>query len=218
MKLVDLLEASVPTHEPNLVGDLNLSHHELKMVPSDLPRYISGFLDLSGNKITNLLNCPKDVKHSFLCSHCKLTSLFGGPTTVGGSYFCSENRLKDLRGIPEKLHRSLIARANRISSLQFFPEYVGRDVDLAHNNLRSLKGFHDRLHHVGGDIDLSNNGIKSHVLSLMLIHIEKSIITDLGHDGDVARILNRWKNQGRKGVLGAQRELLDLGYEELAQL
>lgn len=29
---------------------------------------------------------------------------------------------------------------------------------------------------------------------------------------------NKWKNQGRKGVLGAQRDLLDLGYKELAQL
>jgi hypothetical protein len=32
------------------------------------------------------------------------------------------------------------------------------------------------------------------------------------------QILNKWKNQGRRGVLGAQRELLDLGYDRLAQL
>ena len=44
------------------------------------------------------------------------------------------------------------------------------------------------------------------------------IITHLGNGKDVDEILNRWKNQGRKGVLGVQRELFDLGYDQLAQL
>ncbi len=42
---------------------------------------------------------------------------------------------------------------------------------------------------------------------------------DYRRDADaVQTILNKWKNRGRKGVLGAQRELLDLGYDELARI
>jgi hypothetical protein len=52
----------------------------------------------------------------------------------------------------------------------------------------------------------------------MLIEFGGTCTTELGDGKDVDAILNKWKNQGRKGVLGAQRELLDLGYEELAQL
>jgi hypothetical protein len=51
----------------------------------------------------------------------------------------------------------------------------------------------------------------------MLIEIGGKILTSLNNDV-VDDILNKWKNQGRRGVLGAQRELLELGYEELAQL
>lgn len=62
-----------------------------------------------------------------------------------------------------------------------------------------------------------DNPIRSHVLGLMLIEIGGKILTSLNNDV-VDDILNKWKNQGRRGVLGAQRELLELGYEELAQL
>ena len=52
----------------------------------------------------------------------------------------------------------------------------------------------------------------------MMLHIGGEIWSNLGNGSDVDMILNKWKNQGRRGVLGAQRELLDLGYKELAQL
>ncbi len=51
---------------------------------------------------------------------------------------------------------------------------------------------------IGGDIVIFGNPV------------DKSYIVDT--------IMNRWKNQGRKGVLGAQRELIAAGYKELAQL
>lgn len=60
--------------------------------------------------------------------------------------------------------------------------------------------------------------ITSSILGLMLIDIGSDIITYLGNGRVVDAILNRWKNQGRKGVLGCQRDLIDAGYRELAQL
>ena len=62
----------------------------------------------------------------------------------------------------------------------------------------------------------------------MLINVGSIILTGLGKDisptssnvlvMDVDVILNKWKNLGRRGVMGAMKELLDLGYDDLAQL
>ena len=51
-----------------------------------------------------------------------------------------------------------------------------------------------------------------------MIEIGGIIKTELGNGTDVDQILNKWKKQGRKGALGCQRELIDAGYKELAQL
>ena len=86
------------------------------------------------------------------------------------------------------------------------------------NRLTSLKDIHKQIKKIGDRFLCFDNPIKSHILGLMLIDIGGDIVADLGNGSDVDAILNRWKNQGRRGMLGAQRELLDLGYEELAQL
>jgi hypothetical protein len=52
----------------------------------------------------------------------------------------------------------------------------------------------------------------------MLVEIDGKIVTGLGDGYDVDEILNKWKNQGRRGVVGCQRDLIKAGYRELAQL
>lgn len=88
-------------------------------------------------------------------------------------------------------------------------------------SLHSLHGINDRLKIVGGNIVIAGCNVKSHVLGLLLIKISGAIYLDDIDSCDimehVTRILNRYKDQGRVGILAAQRELNDLGLTEYAQ-
>mgnify|MGYP007122364724 FL=1 len=88
------------------------------------------------------------------------------------------------------------------------------------NKLTSLHDIHKHLRRIGGSFSCYSYASTkaTHILGLMLIDIGSTIVTEFGNGTDVDEILNKWKNQGRKGVLGAQRELLDLGYVEMAKL
>jgi hypothetical protein len=126
-----------------------------------------------------------------------LTSLEHCPSHIGGDFLCNENEL---------------------TSLEFCPSQIGGDFSCSYNELTSLKDVHTHIKKVDGGFRCVRNHIESHILGLMLIDIGGEIMTGLGNMNDVDSILNKWKNQGRKGVLGAQRELMDLGYKELTQL
>ena len=161
------------------------------------PSIVNGSFDCSSNQLVNLLGAPNKITGHFYCGNNRLTSLEGGPSYVGDGYFCYDNELVTLKGAPQHV------------------EY-GFECD--HNKLTSLKDIHRYIQKIGGDFGCFYNPIKSHILGLTLIDIGGYICTQLGDGKDVDIILNKWKNQGRKGVMGAMKELTDLGYEELAQL
>ena len=147
----------------------------------------------------------------------KLRDLFGEEyETVD----LQRKNLSTLEGqnIPEEVSGDFFCANNNLTSLAHCPKIVKHDFDCSANNLSSLKDIHKQIKKVGGDFWCINNPIKSHILGLMLIEVDECIHTRLGNGSDVDEILNKWKNQGGRGALGAQRELLDLGYEELARL
>ena len=174
-------------------------------------------------KLRNLSEMNKKATSSNLdLSRSHLTVFPDGlPKRTLGSFSCIDNRLTSLKGCPEEIGGNFLCGFNGLTSLEFCPKRVGQRFSCVENGLISLEGIHKNLHEVGQFV-CYDNPIKSHVLGLMLINVKSTasdaIKTSLGSDGDVDMILNKWKNQGRRGVLGAQRELLDLGYKELAQL
>jgi hypothetical protein len=190
MKLKHLVEARYGK-------DVSLQDTGLTRLPTDLPEKITGNFLCSENGLTSLEHCPSEVGGDFSCSHNKLTSLKFCPSQIGGDFLCSENGL---------------------TSLEHCPSEVGGDFYCSYNKLTSLKDVHTHIRKIDGGFRCFRNHIESHILGLMLIEIGGEIITRLGDGKDVDMILNKWKNQGRKGALGAQRELLDLGYDQLAQL
>ncbi len=178
-------------------NDINLISKRLVELPNNLPQTVTGKFWCNRNKLTSLEYCPSYVGGNFWCYDNKLTSLKYCPSQVGGSFRCQSNQL---------------------TSLEHCPSQVGSSFYCNDNQLTSLKDIHKRITKIGGDFVCRNNPIRSHILGLMMIEIGGIIKTELGNGTDVDEVLNTWKNQGRKGVLGAQRELLELGYEELAQL
>ena len=219
--------------------DVSLYNKGLTRLPTDLPEKITGDFLSHGNILTSLKNCPSQIGGNFSCSHNKLTSLKFCPSQVGGDFYCSYNQLTSLKFCPSQIGGDFHCYGNKLTSLEFCPSqiggnfycysnkltslehcpsHIGGDFLCSYNKLTSLKDVHTHIRKVDGGFRCFRNHIESHILGLMLIEIGGEIVTRLGDGKDVDTILNKWKNQGRKGVLGAQRELLDLGYAELAQL
>ena len=189
MKIRQLLETD-QFKEDSIV----LSNRMLTLLPDGIPRELTKYFECDNNKLTSLKGAPELVGRNFWCYNNRLTSLEGAPQSIGGIFWCTNNNLISLKGAPRS---------------------VGGNFWCSRNNLTSLEGAPQS---VGGNFICHNNPIKSHILGLMLIEIGGTIETQLGNGSDVDKILNKWKNRGRKGVMGAMKELIDLGYEELAQI
>lgn len=190
MKIRQLVETEYGNH-------INLTGRGLSKLPPDLPHSISGNFQCKDNDLTTLEGCPSQVGDYFWCQNNMLTSLKGCPSQVGGGFQCQYNQL---------------------TSLEHCPSRVGGDFWCHENKLTSLHNIHEHISNIGRNFVCKNNPIQSHILGLMMIEIGREISTGLGNGTDVDEILNKWKNQGRKGVLGCQRDLIDAGYKELAQL
>ena len=232
MKLKHLVEARYGK-------DVSLQDTGLTRLPTDLPEKITGNFLCNENGLTSLEHCPSEVGGDFHCGYNQLTSLkfcpsqIGGdfhcygnvltslehcPSVVGGFFDCGNNELTSLEHCPSVVGGFFDCSDNKLTSLEFCPSVIGGFFNCCLNRLTTLKDFHRYVKKIGGRFLCRGNQIESHILGLMLVEIDGKIGTGLGDGKDVDAILNKWKNQGRKGVLGAQRELLELGYEELAQL
>ena len=88
-------------------------------------------------------------------------------------------------------------------------------ISIAFSKLTSLEGIHTTVNSCGS-FDMRHSMVRSHILGLMMLTMSGEIYTDLGDD--VTTILNKWKNQGRRGVLCAMKDLMDIGHDDLARL
>lgn len=150
----------------------------------------------------------------------ELTTLEGMPAHIAGNLNATGNNLSNCVGCGEVGGLIFVDGNKRLTSLEGCPQIIHRgiyadacNIDNLHDIHRIIKRFNGR-----GHFDLSYNPIKSSILGLMLIHFDNPGSQMFPFDKDVVNIIYKWMNNGRRGVLGAQRELLELGYEELARL
>lgn len=183
------------------------------------PKIIDGNYDTNAISLKTLKGVPIHVDGSFNCTASHLTSLEHGPNYVRDVYDCSVNKLTDLKGAPQNPVASLIVNHNKkLVTLEGVTPKVQLLSVKSCPQLKSLHDIHKQMSAISRRFICHDFAmqITSSILGLMMIELG-DISTEYNND-DVASILNKWKNQGRKGVLGAQRELLDLGYDELARL
>ena len=197
--------------------DIDLSYNSITVLPSDLPQHVIGSFDCSHNILVSLSGCPVTIDGNFYCHHNKITSLSGSPSKTNNMW-CDYNQLESLEGCTSYVSGSFFCQNNKLSSLEGCPSQVGGNFWCHKNKLTSLHNVHKHISNIGGNFVCKNNMIRSHILGSMMVEIGGEIITRLGNGTDVDEVLNKWKNQGRRGVMGAMKELMDLGYEELAQL
>ena len=217
---------------------IKLLGNEITELPDDLPEKITGNFFCTNTNIKSLANCPREVigrfnisrndrlktlEHGpisvgeFICDDGELKSLSFAPQKVGKSFSCEFNKLTSLEGFPVEVGGDILLSGNKLTSLDHLPMIIHGDLNVSENKIRTLQDVHKKIKKVGS-LDLMYDPIKSHILGLMLIEVEEILFGTQDDDETVNDILNKWKNQGRKGVLGCQRELIDAGYRDLAQL
>lgn len=79
-------------------GDVNLVKKNLKEIPLKFNK-VSGYFDISFNRLTSLEGSPREVYSYFDCSSNLLTTLIGSPDKVHQYFYCTYNKLKSLEGM-----------------------------------------------------------------------------------------------------------------------
>lgn len=78
---------------------------------------VDGFFDCSGNKLTSLKGCPKEVGSWFDCSNNNLISLEYSPIIVGGDFNCNYNNLTNLKYAPKSFEKFKICYKNKLDRI-----------------------------------------------------------------------------------------------------
>jgi hypothetical protein len=178
-------------------GDLNAVNLEILSLVG-CPVIINGSFYLSGNYYLQSLNgCAKEVNGDFFANSCKLTSLVDGPSIVSGDYQVSNNKIETLDGIPTK---------------------IGADLILSFNRITTMDGI-NKLKEMDGTISVYDCPITSHILGVFFIKGCKGINTNsIGYFGKAVEIVNRHIEKGRVGLLPCQKELIEAGLADFAQI
>jgi hypothetical protein len=102
--------------------------------------------------------------------------------------------------------------------LEGIPESIGLDLDLSFNGLTSLAGIL-KLKKMNGCIDIRGCPVTSHILGVFFIKGCTGINSHLVSGNSIAvAIVNRHISKGRVGLLHCQKELIEAGLADFAQI
>ena len=164
-------------------------------------------LSVYDRNFVSLEGCPERINGYFVCGgNAAMTSLKGCSPVIGanptvdadygippGALLCSNNQLTSLEGAPRRLW----------------------GLNASNNQLKSLEGIHKLFDEINGKVDITKNPLKSNVVGLLAI---KGITSIKMLPQKVEVILNRHLGFGRAGMLLAQEELIEAGFEKFARL
>jgi hypothetical protein len=119
-------------------GDVELQYTNISRLPIKFNK-VSGDFNCSGNQMTTLEGCPKEVGTVFTCSsNNRLKSLKGGPEKVGTIFMCSNNSLTSLEFSPSNIVEDFDCSYNYLSNLEGCPKVVSDSFYCSSNKLTSL--------------------------------------------------------------------------------
>lgn len=200
-----------------ITGDFSCEDNKLKTLEFG-PEEVEGFYVVSNNMLESLKGAPIKVK-DFDCSfNKKLLTFKDGPTDVANSIFASGCGLTSFKYIPRNV-TELDVTNSPIETLKDLPETLS-DLDIDGTNIKSLKDIHKKLKGPINWIGFDSNVVDS-ILGIIMLNPKNIYIRNLYNSTDsdkIEKILNNHLGKGRTGVLAAQKELIEAGYEEHAQL
>lgn len=151
------------------------------------------------------------VAGDFSCEKNHLQTLQGCPHTVRGHFFCNNNELKSLEGGPEEVGMIFDCRNNQLTSLEGSPRIVKGHFFCHNNPLTSLKGIPDEI---GGELGLDYDQQLPLLRCLVATKgVEFDNHGEYHYCEDIAKIINKFAGQGKRGVLNCTKELLTLEKE-----
>lgn len=195
------------------------SQHQLNYLPFKM-RSVGGDVRLLfTTNLTSISELPKDLPWSFEISGSKLTTLVGGPETVGINVLLyNQHDLLSLEGFPKgkdrPLEKIMLSNANKVHSLHGISDT--KVLHLFGQNMRvSLKDI-EKMCPSLEILLLENVEITDSVLGLLEIENLTKIKSLVGHDW--VSVVNNHLKQKDRNVFKCQEELLDMGYEKLAEM
>jgi hypothetical protein len=196
------------------IADLSPSIFDIKMVKDGQVG-----VNVSNDKLTSLVGCPKIVSTNFWVDLNKLSSLYGSPEEVHGDFDASYNKhIKTLEGGPRVVHGTYYVGECGLTSLVGIPIKIGKSLNISYNPITSLHGIHF-LKEMNGSLTVYGSSVVSHMLGVFMIKGISGITTTSGSSfGEAAGIVNRHISKGRAGLLPCQKELIEAGLADFAQI
>ena len=212
------------------------------------PQSVFNNFDCSNNALTDLVGGPEVVPVVYVCVNNKLTTLEGVAWSIGKNFLdCSRNPLEKIAGLPSELVLKQFKCASaRLTSFKGLPdgEYTVIDVhgnkkltsfdglpshidklDISNGGFETISGLHRRLKHCQTLKVFDNARLTSALLTVLLIPGLKSIEYNSPdwskRDAKLStafRIIYRYIEKGKAGLIDCQNELLDAGFYEEARM
>lgn len=207
-----------------------------KKIPINFNSVDGDFVCINTPNIETLEGFPKKVGGSFIIRGTKITTLEGGPLSVGGDYICdynnlttlkgspkavedfsvNNNKLLSLEGGPETVNGSFIISNNKLKNLEGCPKIIKNSIFCSENSLETLTNIHKYINQIGELISIDDLGKVDSILGLIMVNgLVRILIVD---NSEIEDIINKYLGKGRTGMLAAQKELIEAGYEEQAKL
>lgn len=182
-----------------------------------------GYVSSDGNVI--LANMPyngrlpvkfNQIGRLFNCNDYKVSSLEGFPRKILGPCYFSGNSLTSLEGMPKHFYSSLYINNNKLTSLVGGPETVNGDFLVHQNPLQTLDGLPSV---VDGELTFTITKTLPILKVLNVQHVQKIEVFPANDGTDrIGDILNKYKGQGRTGVIRCAAELSSAGFKDNARL
>jgi hypothetical protein len=136
-KLMHIHTYTIKNDSLNVNGDVIARGKGLYRIPIKFD-IVTGFLDLSHNRLYSLNGCPDKVFRGFSCASNLLTTLKGGPNEVYEAFSCTSNLLTTLEGGPSEVGGNYYCRNNELISLEGCPLKVKDNIECEGNPIHQI--------------------------------------------------------------------------------
>jgi hypothetical protein len=181
------------------------------------PEIIHGDFQCWDNRLTTLEHGPHTVDKDYIVSTNRLVSLKGSPQIVKGKFDCSNNpNLRNMIGGPQRVFL-LNAGSQHVTNMSYFeggPQIIDDTCMLGTAPTVSLSGINKCFPSIGRILYIGAR-VTNALSVLQIAGLQEIVFTS---DKPLTAIFNKYLDQGRKGMMLCQAELIQNGYEDAAQL